>query len=156
MLQIIRRSCPSTWNVALIGQMHGLMFALPQCLSFSDTVEKIGISTGSVGPGLQSLRSLGAINESKLTGKGLTGSRNAGHAPELSLRKLAGDLLCRRVVPMTALGKGSLKWLRQPAQQALPEKKFNLDRVKQLEIWWWQIKTIMPMLVVLLGSGSRD
>jgi hypothetical protein len=45
-----------------IGQIYGLLYASATPLSFSDIVERLEISKGSVSQGLQLLRSLGAIN----------------------------------------------------------------------------------------------
>ena len=44
-----------------VGQIYGLLYASPVPLSFSDIVERLGISKGSASQGLQFLRSLGAI-----------------------------------------------------------------------------------------------
>ena len=49
-----------------IGQIYGLLYASATPLSFSDIVERLEISKGSVSQGLQLLRSLGAINVADL------------------------------------------------------------------------------------------
>jgi hypothetical protein len=45
-----------------VGQIYGLLFATAEPLSFSDIVERLDISKGSISQGLQFLRSVGAIN----------------------------------------------------------------------------------------------
>ena len=61
-----------------IGQIYGLLYASATPLSFSDIVERLGISKGSVSQGLQLLRSLGAINVADPKLKALSDKREAG------------------------------------------------------------------------------
>jgi hypothetical protein len=61
-----------------IGQIYGLLYASATPLSFSDIIERLEISKGSVSQGLQLLRSLGAINVADLKLKALSDKREAG------------------------------------------------------------------------------
>jgi hypothetical protein len=60
-----------------VGQIYGLLYATPEPLSFSDIVERLGISKGSASQGLQFLRSLGAINIADAKRQALSGKREA-------------------------------------------------------------------------------
>ena len=61
-----------------IGQIYGLLYASATPLSFSDIIERLEISKGSVSQGLQLLRSLGAINVADPKLKALSDKREAG------------------------------------------------------------------------------
>jgi hypothetical protein len=63
-----------------IGQIYGLLYASATPLSFSDIVDRLDISKGSVSQGLQLLRSLGAINVADLKLKALSDKQEADFA----------------------------------------------------------------------------
>jgi len=138
-----------------IGQIYGLLFASPVPLGFTDMVQRLGMSKGSASQGLRLLRSLGAIHEAEASGKPGEGQRSVRYRPELSLRRLVGDLLRKRVAPMTTKGSGRLKELRQIARKVAPEAGFYLERVEQLEAWQQRLKFVLPALNVLMGSRSE-
>ena len=168
-----------------VGQIYGLLFASPVALSFSDIVERLDISKGSASQGLQWLRSLGAINvadpvgdESQISNSEsqikLRGMR-AAYTPELGLRRLVSGLLQERVAPLATTGADRLSKLRELAEQAdrmadsahsgadlrrlssdvRNSKNFHIDRVRQLETWRRRLRTVLPVLSVLLGPKSR-
>jgi len=164
-----------------LGQIYGVLYASPEPLSFSDIVERLDISKGSVSQGLQLLRSLGAINvvdaKPNLAGlkrrtDGTDGRSGASTAtpgpaasdpprrdyyePELSLRKLVSGILRERVAPLAVAGGDRLRRLRALAEQAPAGNDFLLDRAVQLEKWRRRLKTVLPVLSVMLGPRSRS
>jgi hypothetical protein len=60
-----------------------------------------------------------------------------------------------RIAPMAATGADHLNRLRELAEQDGDGDKFYLDRAKQLNTWGRRLKTVLPMLVALLGQKSR-
>lgn len=151
-----------------VGQIYGLLYASPVSLSFSDIVERLGISKGSASQGIQLLRSLGAINDGDGSGAsdkalrvstGLTTgiARNARvtYQPELSLRRLMSGILQNRIAPIAASGAERLAHLREFAEQSGAGNDFYLSRAKQLDKWRKRLKTVLPVLSVLLGPKDR-
>lgn len=147
-----------------VGQIYGLLYGSPKPLSFTDIVEQLRISKGSASQGLQFLRSLGAIN---IIGKGpnvlplipnldvVDAPRREYFEPELSLRKLVGGVLKERVTPLAAAGAGRLARLRELAEEGGDQSDFFLDRIEQLRTWQRRLKTILPLVGVLLGPKAR-
>ena len=148
-----------------VGQIYGVLYATPEPLSFSDIVEQLEISKGSASQGLQLLRSLGAVRLVEQSDV-----RNASHLnshspaivlrrdyyePELSLRKLVSGVLSERVAPLTATGVDRLARLRELAERDGEGNDFFLGRIKQLVTWRRRLKTVLPVLSMMLGPKSR-
>ena len=133
-----------------VGRIYGLLYGSPQPLSFTDIVEQLEISKGSASQGLQFLRSLGAVSVVENGGE-----RRELFEPELSLRRLVSGVLRERIAPMATEGDGRLDRLRTLAEQDEMADDFCLNRVKQLETWRRRLKTVLPMLSLLLGPKSR-
>ena len=141
-----------------VGQIYGLLYSTPEPLSFSDIVDRLDISKGSASQGLQLLRSLGAINvvpTSPISGLGSQIKRSVAYEPELSLRKLVSGVLQERIAPLAGAGAERLARLRELAEEDGDGSNFYLDRAKQLNTWRRRLKTILPMLSLLLGPKSR-
>jgi len=141
-----------------VGQIYGLLYASPVPLSFSDIVERLDISKGSASQGLQSLRSLGATNvavhSSTISNPESEIQRNVARdyfEPELSLRKLIGGVLSERIAPLATTGMERLNRLRELAEQDGEGSDFYLDRAKRLNTWRRRLKTVLPVLTVLLS-----
>lgn len=158
-----------------VGQIYGILYASSRPLCFSDIVDRLEISKGSVSQGLQLLRSFGAINVAnsrprttsymresgqKSTALGplpfaTDGGRREYYVPELSLRKLLGGVLRERVAPLAATSGERLKYLRELAEQDAGENDFYVDRAKQLETWRRRLKIVLPLLGALLGNKVK-
>jgi hypothetical protein len=149
-----------------IGQIYGLLYASLAPLSFSDIVERLGISKGSASQGLQLLRSLGAINLADAKLYALSFKPNAGGAavphrdyyePELGLRRLLGGIIRGRIEPLVGQGRARMRHLRELAEAAADGayKEFQLERVEQLESWRRQSTLVLPVLKTLLASRHR-
>ena len=133
-----------------VGRIYGLLYGSPQPLSFTDIVEQLEISKGSASQGLQFLRSLGAVSVVENGGE-----RRELFEPELSLRRLVSGVLRERIAPITTTGDDRLARLRKLAEQNDTADDFCLDRVKQLETWRRRLKTVVPVLSMLLGPKSQ-
>jgi DNA-binding transcriptional ArsR family regulator len=141
-----------------VGQIYGLLYATSEPLSFSDIVERLDISKGSASQGLRVLRSLGAVNvvqPSAILNLESQIKRSVVYEPELSLRKLVSGVLQERITPLAAAGADRLARLRELAQQDRDGNEFYLDRANQLNSWRRRLKTVLPMLNLLLGPKRR-
>jgi hypothetical protein len=139
-----------------VGQIYGLLYGSPQPLAFSDIVARLEISKGSVSQGLQLLRALGAINSTPVDPAEASAKRAVTYEPELSLRRLVSGILHERVAPFAGTGSERLARLRELAERAPGPDDFYKDRVRQLSKWRQRLKTVLPLLNVLLGPKSRS
>ena len=133
-----------------IGRIYGLLYGSPKPLSFTDIFEQLKISKGSASQGLQFLQSLGAVSAVEDHGE-----RRELFEPELSLRRLVSGVLRERIAPITTAGDDRLDRLRQLAEQDETADDFCLDRVKQLKAWRRRLRTVLPVLSMLLGPKSK-
>jgi HTH-type transcriptional regulator, glycine betaine synthesis regulator len=147
-----------------VGQIYGLLYASPAPLSFSDIVDRLGISKGSASQGLQLLRSLGAILEAdavtpaiNLNGSGSSSPRatRVVYAPELSLRQLVTGVLRERIAPMATNSGKRLSRLKDLAGQSQEGTEFYLERASQLTKWSRRFTTVLPVLTALLGPKKK-
>jgi hypothetical protein len=140
-----------------LGQIYGVLFASPSPLSFTDIVERLGISKGSASQGLQLLRSLGAVCGADGMGvlKHSAAGRRERFVPELSLRRLMSGILRERVQPLLGDSGSRMRRLRDCARQMhnASGAKFSFERVKQLEAWRRQLGLFLPMVKTLFGLG---
>lgn len=148
-----------------IGQIYGLLYASPEPLGFSEIVDRLDISKGSVSQGLNLLKGLGAIIElgpnrrrnSSPDYPGTDGTvRNvkAVFEPELSLRRLVSGVLRERIAPLAVAGGGRLQNLNRLAREAGGDQRFYTERVRQLDGWRRRLRTVLPVIVALLGSKA--
>lgn len=135
-----------------VGQIYGLLYVSQEPLSFSDIFERLDISKGSVSQGLNLLRSIGAVHAVAPVG---SNGRREYFSPELSLRKLMHGVLDERVNPLAGRSTGRLIRLRELADEAAGrQRRFQLDRVQQLQTWRRRVKAIVPVLGMLLGPKT--
>jgi DNA-binding transcriptional regulator GbsR (MarR family) len=135
-----------------LGQIYGLLFASSRSLTFTDIVEQLGISKGSVSQGLRILRSLGAVQNVTLAPDNREYFR-----PELGLRNLLSGLLREKMQPLLAEGGVRLLHLQEAALKGSDPQslKFSRGRVKQIESWRRQMGLMLPLLKVLLDLNAR-
>jgi DNA-binding transcriptional regulator GbsR (MarR family) len=136
-----------------VGQIYGLLFASPCPLSFSDIVQRLGISKGSVSQGLQLLRTLGAAQRMNAEER-----RRELYVPELGLRRLVAGMLRGKVEPVIAGGGRRLHRLHTYAQKMADEQaaRFCMERVKRIEKWRRQMRLLLPVLNTLLGPSAQE
>ena len=135
-----------------VGQIYGLLYASPEPLGFTASVERLEISKGSASQGLQLLRALGAINEAEQK-EGT--NRGVSYEPELSLRQLVTGILRERIAPTAGAGADRLKHLKQLAVQSPDHVAFYLERVTRLTTWSKRFITVLPLISALLGPGKK-
>ena len=129
-----------------VGAIYGLLFASPEPLCFADIVERLEMSKGSVSQGLAFLRQSGAVQVVEVAG-----DRREFFEPELGLRRLASGLIQEKVQPLAKETHGALARLREHAGSAASaQNKFQLDRIRQLEIWHKQLWRVLPVVQTLL------
>jgi DNA-binding transcriptional regulator GbsR (MarR family) len=129
-----------------IGAIYGLLFASVQPLCFADIVEKLGISKGAVSLGLTFLRQTGAVKTVEVPG-----DRREFFEPELGLRRLASGLIREKVQPLAVETRVAMNRLRQQATEAAGvQRKFQLERIKQLETWHRQLSRVLPVVQTIL------
>jgi len=133
-----------------VGQIYGLLFASPEPLSFTDILEVLNASKGSVSQGLNFLREVGAVRAVEKVG-----DRREYFEPELGLRRLMSGVVRERVAPLTETGAKRIGQLKQLAIVDDTAGKFYRSRVKQLETWRKQLRIALPLLNTLLGPGGR-
>jgi len=163
-----------------VGQIYGLLYASPTPLSFSDIVERQDISKGSASQGLQLLRSLGAVRIAdaqreatgdrrkailsdkepnalslRLAASGASAARCIAYEPELSLRKLVSGVLQERIAPLATTGTDRLARLRELAEQTGRGTTSIWIGRSNWKAWRRRLRTVLPMLNLLLGPKSR-
>jgi DNA-binding transcriptional regulator GbsR (MarR family) len=134
-----------------IGQIYGLLFASPEPLSFTDILEQLSVSRGSVSQGLQALREFGAVRSAESCG-----GRRELFEPELQLRALLSGILREKVNPILHNGTTRLKRLREHATKAPSPsgKKFVLERLRKIESWRRRTGLLLPTLNLVLSSSK--
>lgn len=129
-----------------IGAIYGLLFASPAPLCFADIVQRLGVSKGSVSQGLAYLRQSGAVKIVEING-----DRREFFEPELGLRRLASGLIQEKIQPLAKQTKVAVSRLKQHADDARTDGgKFQMQRIKQLEIWYRQLGRVLPLLQTIL------
>lgn len=128
------------------GQIYGLLYASPEPLSFSDIVERLGISKGSASQGLRLLRTTKAVTVVETDDV-----RREYFVPELGLRKLMGGVLHERLEPLLAMGAVKIDRLKHLAKESPTTGNFQLKQVKQLETWRARLMLVLPVLQSFLG-----
>jgi DNA-binding transcriptional regulator GbsR (MarR family) len=134
-----------------IGGIYGLLYASPAPLCFADIVEKLGVSKGSVSQGLTFLRQSGAVKKVELDG-----DRREFFEPELGLRRLASGLIKEKIQPLAMESRGAVTRLRQQTNEAQgARQKFQLERIKRLEIWHRQLGRVLPVVQTILSVARK-
>ena len=133
-----------------VGAIYGLLFASPQPLCFSDIVERLGASKGSVSQGLAFLRQSGAVKLVEVAG-----DRREFFEPELGLRRLASGLIQERIQPLAQETRGAVARLKRHAEAARGgQNEFQMERIKQLETWHRQLGRVLPVVQTILKIPS--
>ena len=135
-----------------IGSIYGLLFASSKPLCFSDIVESLAMSKGSVSQGLAFLRQSGAVKAVKILGE-----RREFFEAELALRRLASGLIKEKIRPMTKETRAAVNRLKDRAASThAGENSFQIDRIKQLEIWHRQLGRVLPVIQTILTPSFHE
>ena len=133
-----------------IGQIYGLLFASPRPLSFTDIVQRLGISKGSASQGLRALREVGAI----LPAEAADGRREH-FVPETELRKLIAGFLHGSIKPHLRAGTKRLEGFKVRHATALAAEgevgRLLLERLGKLHSWHRKGAAVLPFISKFLG-----
>lgn len=129
-----------------IGGIYGLLYSSRVPLCFADIVEKLGVSKGSVSQGLAFLRQCEAVKLVEIVG-----DRKEFFEPELGLRRLASGLIKEKIQPLAKETKASVARLKRHASLSRNgQNSFQMERIKQLEVWHKQLRRVLPVVQTIL------
>ncbi len=125
-----------------VAAIHGICFASPMPLCFSDIQERLDISAGSISHGLRVLNEIGAL---KMVRTNL--SRREFFTPEVELGKLVKYFLDRRLKGQLDSFRGRLQAMGDRVPNGDAESvKFLRARLKVLRTWHDQTQTLLPVV----------
>ena len=129
-----------------VGAIYGLLFASPEPLCFTDIVERLDVSKGSVSQGLSFLRQTGAIKVVEVEG-----DRREFFEPELGLRRLAIGLIKEKIQPLAKETQSAVARLKSHAKASHGgQNEFQIERIEQLETWHKQLGRVIPVIRTIL------
>ncbi len=129
-----------------IGAIYGLLYAVPDPLCFSDIVERLEMSKGSVSQGLAFLRQSGAVKVVEVNG-----DRREFFEPELGLRRLASGLIKEKIQPLARETQAAVARMKNHAKASRgPQSEFQMERIEQLETWRKQLGRVLPVVQTIL------
>jgi DNA-binding transcriptional regulator GbsR (MarR family) len=135
-----------------IAIIYGILFGSPKPLSFSDIVEKLTISKGSVSQGLRVLREMGAVQVASPTEE-LEDSRGAvvtQYEPVVELRTLLSGVIADKVQPHLESSGAAIEELSR-LQKGFNEPPPVLEtRLRHLRAWQKRSRDLLPLLKALL------
>jgi DNA-binding transcriptional regulator GbsR (MarR family) len=133
-----------------LGQIYGLLFASARPLSFTDIVEQLGVSKGSVSQGLNALREVGAIVPVAAQDR-----RREHFSPETELRKLIAGFLHGSIQPQLRAGVKRLERFKARHGSALAKEgeagRLVLGRLGKLQKWYRRAGAVLPVISKFLG-----
>ena len=138
-----------------IGEIYGLLFISQAPLSLDDLVQRLKISKGSASQGLRTLKSLGAVRETKGNGNGNGGAeRRTYYEPAVELKRLVGGFIREQISPHLDSGRHKIKRLGDLANtESDPERrKFLLERTDRLDHWIRNGGRVLPLIQRILGQ----
>lgn len=135
-----------------IAMIYGVLFGSPNSLSFSDIMEKLAISKGSVSQGLRVLREMGAVQtespneESGPSGVGV----GALYLPVVELRVLLSGIIADKVQPHLDSSTAAIDQLtRLQGEQHSDSTELDL-RLRHLRAWQKRSRDLLPLLRAFL------
>jgi DNA-binding transcriptional regulator GbsR (MarR family) len=138
-----------------IGEIYGLLFISQNPLSLDDLVHHLKISKGSASQGLRTLKSLGAVRETKGNGNGNgNGERRTYYEPAVELKRLVGGFIREQIRPHLDSGRHKIKRLGDLANAETDPKrrKFLLERTDRLDHWIRNGGRVLPLIQRILGQ----
>ena len=140
-----------------IGEIYGLLFISQSPLSLDDLVKRLKISKGSASQGLRTLKSLGAVRETKGNGNGNGNGgaeRRTYYEPAVELKRLVGGFIREQIRPHLDSGRHKIKRLGDLANMESDPKrrKFLLERTDRLDHWIRNGGRVLPIIQRILGQ----
>jgi DNA-binding transcriptional regulator GbsR (MarR family) len=132
------------------GQIYGLLFASTRPLSFTDIVERLELSKGSVSQGLKALRAVGAIRPAD------GGDWRREHfVAETELRKLIAGFLQESIQPQLKQGLARVESAKHRHRSLLSARngqgKALQGRLEKLHSWHRKGDSLLPLISKFLG-----
>jgi len=128
-----------------LGHIYGLLFASAGPLSFTDIVEQLGVSKGSVSHGLNALREVGAIVPVAAQDR-----RREHFAPETELRKLIAGFRSGTIKPQLKTCAKRLERFKALHGAALAAEgevgRLVLSRLGKLHKWHRRAGFVLPVV----------
>ena len=146
-----------------VAAIYGLVFASPVPLSFSEIVERLDFSSGSVSQGLKTLREIGAVRLAEPTENGTADGRAVKHRaagegrsrdrfePDIEMRRLIQRFIEQRLE--TQLGRGKTRLSSLQAMAGIykdQERKIIENRLFKLRRWHNRTRAMMPLIKTFL------
>ncbi len=132
------------------GQIYGLLFASTRPLSFTDIVERLDLSKGSVSQGLKALREVGAIRPAEGPDW-----RREHFVAETELRKLISGFLKESIQPQLKRGASRVEALRSRHRAAAGSRngagRALQARLDKLRSWHRKGAALLPLVAKFLG-----
>jgi DNA-binding transcriptional regulator GbsR (MarR family) len=132
------------------GQIYGLLFASTRPLSFTDIVERLDLSKGSVSQGLKALRAVGAIRPAEGPDW-----RREHFVAEVELRMLIAGLLRESIQPQLKQGMARVEGMRSRHRSTLSARngggKAMQGRLEKLHSWHRKSNALLPLISKFLG-----
>ena len=140
-----------------IGEIYGLLFISQSPLSLDDLVKRLKISKGSASQGLRTLKSLGAVRETKGNGNGNGNGgaeRRTYYEPAVELKRLVGGFIREQIRPPLDSGRHKIKRLGDLAndESDADRRKFLLERTDRLDHWIRNGGRVLPIIQRILGQ----
>ena len=140
-----------------IGEIYGLLFISQAPLSLDDLVKRLKISKGSASQGLRTLKSLGAVRETKGNGNGNGNGgaeRRTYYEPAVELKRLVGGFIREQIRPHLDSGRHKIKRLGDLAndESDADRRKFLLERTDRLDHWIRNGGRVLPIIQRILGQ----
>ncbi len=132
------------------GQIYGLLFASTRALSFTDIVERLDLSKGSVSQGLHALRAVGAIRPAEGADW-----RREHFVAETELRPLIGGLLKQSIEPQLKQGLTRVGAIKSRHRTLLGVRngdgRLLHQRLERLHGWHRRGGALLPLIAKFLG-----
>lgn len=133
-----------------LGEIYGLLYAVPRPLAFQSIVDLLGLSKGSVSQGLRFLRNVGAVKPVVISG-----DRREFYEPETELRKLVSGFIRESVQPQLDRWGERAKGLDTgdafAAINNAVDRKVVASRLEKLRKWQKRASVVLPTMGKLLG-----
>ena len=146
-----------------VAAIYGLVFASPVPLSFSEIVERLDFSSGSVSQGLKTLREIGAVRLVEPAENGTSEGRAGKHRaagegrsrdrfePDIEMRRLIQRFIEQRLETQLSRGKTRLSSLQAMASIYKDQDRKVMDsRLFKLRRWHNRTRAMIPLIKTFL------
>ena len=132
-----------------VAGIYHTLFVAEKDLSFTEIVEKSGLSKASASTGLKLLKSMLAVEVVHVPN-----DRNTYYRPELSLRRLAAGFLKQSLLPSLEAGGRLLE--SAPSNSSENLSAHHSARLSSLRSWHESSNELLPLLAALGGIEAVE